>query len=101
MNIKDEARKAANGSQFKSNHIYDWKSYADGFEEGAGVLQTKIKSLEVAIKKVEFERDKLRNYVKSVADDLFTEKTAKQLAQELLAKHIQPKEVEISEGKAN
>ena len=32
--IADEARKAANRSQFKSNHIYDYKSYEDGFIEG-------------------------------------------------------------------
>jgi len=32
--IRDEARKAANRSQFKSNHIYDQKSYEDGFYEG-------------------------------------------------------------------
>jgi predicted Zn-dependent protease with MMP-like domain len=32
--IRDEARKAANRSQFKSNHIYDHKSYEDGFYEG-------------------------------------------------------------------
>jgi hypothetical protein len=32
--IRDEARKAANRSQFMSNHIYDHKSYEDGFYEG-------------------------------------------------------------------
>jgi hypothetical protein len=32
--IRDEARKAANRSQFLSNHIYDHKSYEDGFYEG-------------------------------------------------------------------
>lgn len=32
--IRDEARKAANRSQFMSNHIYDHKSYKDGFFEG-------------------------------------------------------------------
>lgn len=32
--IRDEARKAANRSQFMSNHIYDHKSYEDGFFEG-------------------------------------------------------------------
>lgn len=32
--IRDEARKAANRSQFKSNHIYDHKSYEDGYYEG-------------------------------------------------------------------
>lgn len=44
--IRDEARKAANRSQFMSNHIYDHKSYEDGFYEGMnqalrqyGVLQ--------------------------------------------------------------
>ena len=30
----NEARKAANRSQFMSNHIYDHKSYEDGFFEG-------------------------------------------------------------------
>lgn len=32
--IRDEARKAANRSQFMSNHVYDHKSYEDGFYEG-------------------------------------------------------------------
>ena len=32
--IRDEARKAANRSQFKSYRIYDHKSYEDGFYEG-------------------------------------------------------------------
>jgi hypothetical protein len=32
--IRDEARKAANGSQFSSNYRYDHKSYEDGFYEG-------------------------------------------------------------------
>lgn len=32
--IKDEARKAANRSQFKSNYKYDHKSYEDAFIEG-------------------------------------------------------------------
>jgi len=32
--IRDEAIKAANRSQFMSNHIYDHKSYEDGFYEG-------------------------------------------------------------------
>jgi len=32
--IRDEARKAANRSQFMSNHIYDHKSYEDGYFEG-------------------------------------------------------------------
>lgn len=32
--IRDEARKAADRSQFMSNHIYDHKSYEDGFYEG-------------------------------------------------------------------
>lgn len=32
--IRDEARKAANGSQFSSNYPYDHKSYEDGFYEG-------------------------------------------------------------------
>lgn len=32
--IRDDARKAANRSQFMSNHIYDHKSYEDGFYEG-------------------------------------------------------------------
>lgn len=32
--IRDEARKAANRSQFMGNHIYDHKSYEDGFYEG-------------------------------------------------------------------
>lgn len=32
--IRDESRKAANRSQFMSNHIYDHKSYEDGFYEG-------------------------------------------------------------------
>jgi hypothetical protein len=33
-NVKKEAILAANRSQFKSNHIYDYKSYEDGFTEG-------------------------------------------------------------------
>ena len=32
--IKVEARKAADRSQLNSNHIYDHKSYEDGFVEG-------------------------------------------------------------------
>lgn len=32
--IRDEARRAADRSQFMSNHIYDHKSYEDGFYEG-------------------------------------------------------------------
>jgi hypothetical protein len=32
--IRDEARKAANRSQFRSNYPYDHKSYEDGFHEG-------------------------------------------------------------------
>ena len=32
--IRDEARKAANRSQFMSNRVYDHKSYEDGFYEG-------------------------------------------------------------------
>lgn len=32
--IRDEARKAANRSRFKSNYIYEHKSYEDGFYEG-------------------------------------------------------------------
>jgi hypothetical protein len=32
--LRDEARKVANRSQFMSNHIYDHKSYEDGFFEG-------------------------------------------------------------------
>jgi hypothetical protein len=32
--VRDKARKAADFSQFKSNHIYDHKSYEDGFYEG-------------------------------------------------------------------
>ena len=32
--IRGEARKAADRSQFKSNYIYNHKSYEDGFYEG-------------------------------------------------------------------
>lgn len=32
--IRYKARKAANRSKFMSNHIYDHKSYEDGFYEG-------------------------------------------------------------------
>ena len=32
--IREEARKAANLTKFMSNHIYDQKSYEDGFCEG-------------------------------------------------------------------
>lgn len=39
--IKDEARKAANASQFMSNWIYEHKSYEDGFNKGAEFIKSR------------------------------------------------------------
>ena len=60
--IKSEAIKAANRSQFKSNRIYDHKSYEDGFIEGAEYAQQSSKVTDEMIKDFSEEQILIGSY---------------------------------------